>query len=178
MGAALQYEEHYTVKDYQQWEGDWELIDGRPYAMAPSPMVTHQWVSMQITTQLMEATKNCPHCHALYEIDWHISDDTVVRPDNILICYEPDEIIDRRPELIFEVTSPATARRDEQLKFYLYEKEGVPYYTIVDPHKKVAKIFRLQFGRYVKVGDFKEEKVVYEVQGCHIEIDFSRVWRR
>ncbi len=178
MGASLQYEEHYTIEDYKRWEGDWELIEGRPYAIAPSPMVTHQWVSMNLTLQLTEATKNCPHCHALYEIDWYISQDTVVRPDNILICYEPEETIGRRPELIFEIISPVTARRDEQLKFHLYEREGVPYYTILYPEQKVAKVYKLQLGRYIKVGDFKEESVAFELDDCAITIDFSKVWRR
>ncbi|MEO1923214.1 MAG: Uma2 family endonuclease, partial [Nautiliaceae bacterium] len=36
MATAI-IEELYTVKDYEQWEGDWELIEGRPYAMAPAP---------------------------------------------------------------------------------------------------------------------------------------------
>ncbi len=32
----------YTYTDYEQWEGDWELIYGFPYAMSPSPKRTHQ----------------------------------------------------------------------------------------------------------------------------------------
>ena len=30
--------ELYTYDDYVKWEGDWELIDGRPLAMAPAPV--------------------------------------------------------------------------------------------------------------------------------------------
>ena len=29
--------ETYTYDDYKNWQGDWELIYGHPYAMAPSP---------------------------------------------------------------------------------------------------------------------------------------------
>ena len=32
------YVETYTYEDYKRWEGDWELIDGVPLAMAPSPI--------------------------------------------------------------------------------------------------------------------------------------------
>ena len=32
---------HYTYKDYELWEGDWELIKGIPYAMAPAPVWQH-----------------------------------------------------------------------------------------------------------------------------------------
>jgi len=45
---ALAYQEYYTFEDYQQWEGDWELIEGMPYAMAPSATVTHQTVGLNI----------------------------------------------------------------------------------------------------------------------------------
>ncbi len=31
---SLSYQEYYTFDDYQQWSGDWELIEGMPYAMA------------------------------------------------------------------------------------------------------------------------------------------------
>jgi len=37
--GALDYREYYTKADYAQWAGDWELIDGVAYAMAPSPLV-------------------------------------------------------------------------------------------------------------------------------------------
>jgi len=34
MSLALKYPPNYTVKDYNKWEGKWELIDGVPYALA------------------------------------------------------------------------------------------------------------------------------------------------
>jgi len=39
--GALDYREYYTKADYEQWDGDWELIDGIAYAMVPSPLVVH-----------------------------------------------------------------------------------------------------------------------------------------
>jgi hypothetical protein len=36
---ALAYQEYYTLDDYQQWDGNWELIAGMPYALPPSPSV-------------------------------------------------------------------------------------------------------------------------------------------
>ncbi len=82
---VLAYQEYYTDKDYQQWEGDWELIEGMPYAMAPSPSVTHQTVGLNIATTIKEqfnkAHDNCDKCCVLMETDWLVSNDTVVRPD-------------------------------------------------------------------------------------------------
>ena len=40
--------EKYTYEDYKQWEGDWELIDGIPQAMAPSPALKHQFIIMKL----------------------------------------------------------------------------------------------------------------------------------
>ena len=53
MGARkLEYLPYYTYEDYKEWEGDWELIEGVPYAMAPSPMKTHQALAYEIAFHL------------------------------------------------------------------------------------------------------------------------------
>ncbi len=36
------YMPRYTIDDYKLWEGDWELIDGIPFAMTPSPFGKYQ----------------------------------------------------------------------------------------------------------------------------------------
>jgi len=43
---------HYTYEDYSNWEGRWELIQGIPYAMSPSPSYTHQRISQKIARLL------------------------------------------------------------------------------------------------------------------------------
>jgi len=45
---ALNYIEYYTYEDYKRWEGDWELIEGMPYSMAPAPFKRHQNLSLKI----------------------------------------------------------------------------------------------------------------------------------
>ncbi len=35
MPPLAQLIEYYTYDDYKEWDGDWELIDGVAYAMAP-----------------------------------------------------------------------------------------------------------------------------------------------
>ena len=34
----------------------------------------------------------------------------------------------KAPKIIVEILSPATAKKDETVKFEIYEAEGVPYY--------------------------------------------------
>jgi Uma2 family endonuclease len=171
--------ERYTAADYRQWEGDWELIDGLAYAMAPSPVVAHQDVSMRLSILLCDALENCPLCRPLYEIDVQFSEDTVVRPDVLVICHEPEgDWITRAPEVIFEIISPKIVRRDEVTKFQLYRDEGVAWYVIVYPDLKIAKMWRLIEGKYRKVGDFHDERQRVDLSKCAIEIDFARLWRR
>ena len=68
----LAYTEHYSYDDYKQWEGDWELIDGKPYAMAPSPMRTHQNISYEIAFRLREKIeeKACDECEVFGEFEF------------------------------------------------------------------------------------------------------------
>ena len=178
MGVVkLEYLPHYTYADYQKFEGDWELIDGIAYAMAPAPIVTHQLVSSNITQQFKNLFDECTEYLVIHEADWQVTNDTVVRPDVLMICKPVDEHITKTPEIIFEVLSHSTARRDEHQKFELYEQEGVVYYILVYPKMRVAKVYLLQNGRFIKEGDFEEEYYNFEVKGCEKKFDFSKIWR-
>ena len=174
---SIRYVEHYTIDDYNLWEGDWELIEDKPYAMVPSSTITHQITNGNISTQLDKKLDSCNQYQALFHIDWKVSHDTIVRPDTLVICYEPDEKLTKKPEIIFEVASPSTITKDEKVKFEIYEREGVLYYILVYPDMRVAKAYKLKDGRYVKMGDFSDEKTTFELPSCEIEFDFSKIWR-
>jgi Uma2 family endonuclease len=171
--------EHYRIEDYRRWQGDWELIHGIPLAMSPSPGVRHQRVARRLLRQLDEALDHCSQCEAFHEIDVELSDDTVTRPDAIVICFEPEgDRITRAPALIAEVVSPKTARRDEQTKFQLYRDEGVGYYILLYPNEAKAKVYQLIDGEYRKLGDFQRESCPIDLPDCRIELSFARLWAR
>jgi len=46
------------------------------------------------------------------------------------------------PELVIEVGSPSTRKRDETIKRRLYEKNGVSEYWVVDPELDVVRVYR------------------------------------
>lgn len=95
----------------------------------------------------------------------------------MVLCYKPTKsYITKPPKFIFEVISKSSAKKDEIIKFDLYEKEGVEYYVFVYPDEKIAKIFKLLDGRYVKAFDAMDEKFVFDIGECTIEFDFSRIW--
>ncbi len=169
---------HYTVADYRRWQGDWELIGGIPYAMVPSPTMTHQRTALEISHQLYDLLKQCENCQVLYEIDWIISEDTVVRPDVMVVCGAIEgDYPTQAPRLIFEIISPSTAIQDERLKFELYQREGVGWYVLVYPERKSAKIFKLKDGRLLKEKDVTRETHTFEPgEHCRFEFDFARIW--
>ncbi len=179
MGAIkLEYLPHYTYEDYLAFEGKWEIINGVAYNMAPAPMKRHQRLSQRIAWLLEEALSECERCEALLPVDYKIDDDTVVQPDNLVVCDEAMEgaYITKAPLIIFEVLSPSTAQKDKHLKYELYEQEGVQYYCIVDPEETLAKLYKLHEGRYIKAGDFDTKSFEFELLTCNIVFDFSKLW--
>ncbi|MBN2896224.1 MAG: Uma2 family endonuclease [Campylobacterales bacterium] len=177
--GALNYLPHYTYDDYKLWEGKWELYEGVPIAMSPAPMITHQGIASMFIAQLTNAIEACEACMVLGEEDYKLSDDTVLRPDVVLICNEPhDAYITKAPEIVVEVLSKFTAKNDEGYKFYQYEAEKVLYYVLVYPDELIAKIYTLKEGKYDKVGDFSTESYLFDKTTCKAFLDFEKIFRR
>ncbi len=179
MGALKHEDIHYTYDDYKMWEGEWELFNGIAVAMAPTPVRKHQSLASEIIYNLREQLDECLECEVLGEVDYKIAEDTVLRPDVVLTCGETNEAyLTKAPEIIVEIISPVTARRDEVYKFEIYEKEKVKYYIIVYPDDLVAKLYRLDGKEYDKVGDFSNESYTFEETSCGITLDFERIFKR
>ncbi len=177
-GPKTEYLPHYTYDDYILWEGSWEIIAGIAYAMTPAPVIKHQRISNKIARVLDEQLEKCSGCLALLPVDWKITEDTVVQPDNLVVCYEAEGVyITKAPSLIFEILSKSTAQKDTYLKYELYEKEGVAYYVIVDPDDEVAKVFELKEGKFIKMLDATDEHVKFDLKKCRLKFDFSKIWK-
>jgi len=181
--GALKLEDlpHYTYDDYKNWEGnDWEIIYGQAYCMSPAPMIEHQSVSSKIARYLEEALEDCNKCQALLPVDWKIAEDTVVQPDNSVICHKPqnEAYITKAPKIIFEILSKSTEKKDKGLKYNLYEQEGVAYYIIVDTKEKIAKVYELKEGRYIKMCDASDESITFNIKECNkiINFNFAKIW--
>ncbi len=180
MSATLKIDDvRYTYNEYKTWEGDWELINGFPLAMAPAPMKKHQSIASLIIHHLLEQLEECIECEVLGEVDYKISNDTVVRPDVVVTCNEEGEhYLTKAPKIIFEIVSNTSAKRDEEYKYTLYESEKVSYYVLVYPDDLIAKIFKIDGKQYDKQGDFSKEKFLFDGFECDVELDFERVFRR
>lgn len=168
--------ERYTHKDYLMWQGDWELINGYPFAMAPSPTRTHQWLSgklMQLTRNQLDQISSPSKCQVFSELDWVIDNDTVVRPDCMIVCDDfREDYLTFPPSLIIEISSHSTKLRDRNTKFNLYELKKVKYYIIADPENKTADIFELTNEKY----NIKTGETFLLTPECSITLDLLPLW--
>ncbi len=82
------------------------------------------------------------------------------------------------PEIVFEIISPATAKRDEKYKFEIYEKELVKYCVFVYPDDLIAKVYKNEQARYIKQGDFSFEQYDFEQTTCKVSIDFDKLFKK
>ncbi len=177
--GAFDYAPHYTYDDYKNWQGEWELFEGFPVAMSPAPMINHQAISANILFALKSTIGECEPCLVLGEVDYKLGDDTVLKPDVVLICDEPhDAYITKAPEIVVEVISKSTAKNDENYKFHKYEAEKVTYYILVYPDDLYAKVYKLLNGKYDKQGDFSKEKYDFDETLCRVSIDFDKVFKQ
>ena len=160
MELSLDLNKRYTYADYLTWLDDKtrELIHGFIKVMSPAPHPVHAGVSNNITLHLnlyiMHNNGKCKIFYAPFDVRFpkqgETADDkidTVVQPDICVIC-DLSKIDDRgccgAPDLIFEILSPSTFKKDVTEKFALYEEYGVKEYWIVHPKDKAITVFLLQ----------------------------------
>jgi Uma2 family endonuclease len=140
-----------------------ELIDGEHY-VTPSPGTAHQ----RIVGRLHLALGNYLGKHPVGELflapfDVVFSQFDVVEPDLLYVTAERrQEILTKQhvrgtPDLVIEVGSPGTRRRDETIKRRLYERAGVAEYWIVDPELEVVRIYARQGEGYARARELSRE---------------------
>ncbi|MCP9455324.1 MAG: Uma2 family endonuclease, partial [Nitrospira sp.] len=61
------------------------------------------------------------------------------------------------PDLIVEILSEATRKKDEVTKRKLYERYGVQEYWLVDPELEMVKVLRLSGNQYVRAAELSKE---------------------
>ena len=157
MGIPKKADHKFTYKDYCAWPDDerWELINGVAYDMSPAPSLDHQRVSRKISMKINAFLdgKSCEAFIAPFDVFFPESPDldindvtTVVQPDISVIC-DKSKTISRgcfgSPDLVVEILSPSTMKKDLNLKFDLYQTAKVKEYWIVDPGNKFVRIFFL-----------------------------------
>jgi Uma2 family endonuclease len=155
-----------TYDDFVQFPDDGkrhELIDGEHY-VTPSPSTKHQRVAMNLGAMIWVHLK----AHPIGEVfvapfDVVFSNVDVVEPDILYFSKErAAAILTPRhvrgaPELVVEIGSPGTRKRDETLKRRLYEQFGVQEYWVIDPELDTIKVFRRIGDRYQRTAELTLE---------------------
>jgi Uma2 family endonuclease len=167
----------YTYEDYKHWPGDWELIFGYPVSLFPSPKKKHQNFNKRFVVMVENALNNLSsscQCEIQFELDWIINEETVVRPDSMIVCGDfNSDFLTFPPTLILEVASQSTFLKDRNIKLKLYEANNVKYYLIANPDKKSLECFELKEGVY----HLKDDSNNYQLTAdCNIEIDGEKLW--
>ncbi|MDI3547356.1 MAG: hypothetical protein PWR10_1008 [Halanaerobiales bacterium] len=180
----------YTYADYLTWpdEERWELIDGIAYNMTPAPSRRHQEILGELHRQISSYLIDKPCKVYVAPFDVRFIDNTeedndiknVVQPDISVICDESK--LDERgckgsPDLIIEITSPSTAKKDMKEKYFLYEKYGVKEYWIVHIPYKTVNVYRLgKNNEYGKVEVYGEDEKIKIGVIDGLTIDLKRVF--
>ncbi|MDR3020013.1 MAG: Uma2 family endonuclease [Treponema sp.] len=204
MSIALKQEQAYpnpltekrqfTYADYLRWSPDIraEIIYGVAYMMS-APSTSHQRISMrlsQIFANFLEG-RTCQVFAAPFSVrlfpKGDNSDDTVVEPDIVVIC-EPAKIDEHgcngAPDLVIEILSPSTRRKDRTLKRELYQRAKVREYWIVSPDHNEIEVHLFESGKLKIYGvnepDTPEDSIIPEIAPVAVlpglEIDVKTIF--
>ncbi|MBI4778088.1 Uma2 family endonuclease [Candidatus Desantisbacteria bacterium] len=152
--AARKKEERFTYGDYLKWpdEERWELIDGVAYDMSPAPSRRHQEVVGELFRQFATYLlgKSCKVYVAPFDVRLPECDEadediiTVVQPDIIVVC-DRDKLDDKggrgAPDIVIEILSPWTAKKDLRTKYNLYERHRVRVDMFADFEIELRTVF-------------------------------------
>lgn len=148
----------HTYADYLSWPDNEriEIIDGSPYFQA-APSRIHQEILSELHRQIANFLigKECKVYPAPFHVVFDLEDEAngwensknVCEPDISIICDKSkldDSGCKGSPDLIIEIISPSTARKDKIEKFNLYERAKVKEYWIVEPQEKIVSVFTLE----------------------------------
>jgi Uma2 family endonuclease len=146
----------WTFADLGQFDETerYEICDGRLISMAPAPNVYHQRIAGRLYLLLNGFVQGRELGEVLFApVDVVLAEDNTAQPDLLFIAKENAEIagnwIRGAPDLIVEILSPSSIRRDRYEKLEQYARFGVKEYWIVDPANQSLEILTLLDRRYV-----------------------------
>ena len=166
----------YTLEDYYALPDDqrYELIDGVLYDMA-APAVTHQEIAFEIAVALRKYIKDKGgKCKVFMSpVD--------VQPDIFILCDQnknTGRCIYGAPDMVIEITSPSTRKKDFGKKLEKYVDAGVREYWIVDVKNQKVIVYDLgeNFGEDMDLAIYgMDGEVPVAIYGGECKIDFGEI---
>lgn len=132
----------------------YEIIGGEKF-MAPSAGAYHNSTLFKLGIIIGQYTisKNCGYVFT-DSLDVHLPDGNIFKPDLIVVKKENAAIINWQrgiygvPDMVVEVLSKSTRKKDEGIKKDIYESNGVKEYWIIDPYMKAVAVYILRDGKF------------------------------
>ena len=177
-----------TYDDFVQFPDDGqrhELIDGEHY-VTPSPNRKHQRVSGNIHLLIGAWLEERPIGQLFYApFDVVFSRFDVVEPDLLYLSNERAATVltaanvQGTPELVIEIGSPGTRKRDETIKRRLYERAGVSEYWVVDPELDVVRVYQREGETFARPVELSAEggDVLTTTLLSGLELPLARIFR-
>ena len=176
----------YTVEDYYNWPEDEriELIDGVIYHVS-MPSIEHQRIVGEIDFELKSFVKKkkgkCEIFGAGIDVRLDCDDKTMVVPDITVVC-EKDKLtkqyLDGAPDLVVEVLSPSTRKKDMTIKLDKYANAGVKEYWVIDPKKENIVVYEFsendEFEMQIHIYTF-ENQVPVGIWNGECVVDFAEI---
>ena len=147
--SMTQSSKPFTYDDYIGMPDDgkrYEIIDGE-LTMTPAPIPRHQEILLAVSARLLQfVDKNSLGEIYIAPIDLALSLVDVVQPDILFVAKNRIHIVAKKnivgiPNLIVEILSPSSRRRDREQKLDLYQRYGLPEYWIVDPDTQTVELY-------------------------------------
>ena len=107
------------------------------------------------------------------------SDHDIVEPDLLVVLAPRGSFLTKRtvagpPDLIVEILSTSTRRKDRELKLNLYQRAGVDEYWIVDPVARNLVKYVRRGPVLTPAGTFTDSVTCEGLDG--VVVDLGRVW--
>ena len=104
----------------------------------------------------------------------------VVQPDIVLVC-DKNKLDDKgcigAPDLVVEIISASTSKKDLNEKFNLYEKAGIEQYWVVYPYEKEIYIYQLIEGKYDDGTKYTLDQTITPVNFEGLEIRVKDIFK-
>ena len=140
----------YDIRD------DYEIIEGVKF-MAPSADAWHNNAAGKLYLLIgMYAATNKLGLVFTDSMDVHFPDGNLLKPDFSFISAANDKIVvDNKhktihgvPDMVAEVFSRSTMKRDFTIKKDIYERSGVKEYWLINPWSESIEVYLLRDGKY------------------------------
>lgn len=160
MSSALSSAYRLTYEDWLAMPDDGakrEIIEGELHVVPP-PTTEHQEISNEIEFQLqlyLRARRTGRMLHA--PVGLKLTEESVFQPDILVVLHdggariEPAAVVGPA-DVVVEILSRGTAKRDVGVKRRIYEASGVREYWVVDPIARRIEVLALRDRAYVTLG--------------------------